>query len=255
MTMRKIDELEAYIFQKESTSTKDLMTEFSLSESTVRRYLTTLMQKGSIEKEYGMVSAKKEDQLLKFTIRMNVESEKKNEIALLALDRIKDNETIFIDSGTTHMPLIELLKERKSLIIVTNNVLFALQSVGLQKLHKIILIPGSVNEHTLSVTGESAMIFLEDYHFDKGFFTASGISLEGGFTNRTLPERDIKTFTRKRTEHAYLLADDTKFHKTFPFSFGKLSDMEEILTNKPLSKKEQQSFGKHGAAITFPTEE
>lgn len=253
--MRKIDALEAYIFHKESISPKDLMNEFALSESTVRRYLATLMKKGSIVKEYGMVSAKKEDQLLKFSIRMNIESEKKREIAQLALDRIRDHETIFLDSGTTHMPLIELLKEREGLIIVTNNVMFSLQSVELQKRHKIILIPGSVNEHTLSITGESALMFLSDYHFDKGFFTASGVSLERGYTNRTLPERDIKAFVRKRSDHAFLLADDTKFHKEFPFSFGKLADMEEILTNKPLKKKEHQSFEKEGAVLSYPTKE
>lgn len=230
--MRKLKELETYIFENQSVSPKDLMEKFDLSESTVRRYINELMEMGSIRKGYGVIYANTKDQLLNFKARMNVQAEGKRKIARMAAEYIDDGDILFIDSGSTHMFLPEAINEKKDLTIFTNNIMFSMKMVNSAENIKVILIPGSVNRNTLSLTGETSLAFLDAYHFDKGFFTASGVSMDSGYSNRTLPERDIKAFLKKRTKEKFMLVDDTKFGLSFPFSFGKIEDFQKILTNE-----------------------
>lgn len=230
--MRKINELEMYIFENQSVSPKELMEKFNLSESTVRRYINELMEIGSIKKGYGVVSANTKDQLLNFKVRMNLQAEGKRKISRMAADYINNGDILFIDSGSTHMFLPEAISEKKDITIFTNNLMFSMKMVNSAENIKVILIPGSVNRNTLSLTGETSLAFLDAYQFDKGFFTASGVSMESGYSNRTLPERDIKAFLIKRTREKFMLVDDTKFGLSFPFCFGKIGDFQRILTNE-----------------------
>ena len=230
--MRKLKELELYIFENQSASPKELMEKFNLSESTVRRYINELMSMGSIRKGYGAVYANTKDQLLTFKARMNIQAEGKRKIARMAADHINEGDILFVDSGSTHMFLPEAIKNKREITVFTNNIMFSMKMATTAENIKVVLIPGSVNKNTLSLTGETALAFLDAYHFDKGFFTASGISMTSGYTNRTLPERDIKAFLMKRTKEKFMLVDDSKFGLSFPFSFGKITDFHRILTNE-----------------------
>lgn len=230
--MRKIKELELYIFEKQSASPKELMDQFNLSESTVRRYINELMSMGSIRKGYGIIYANTKDQLLTFKARMNIQAEGKRKISRMAAEHINEGDIIFVDSGSTHMFLPESIKNKKDITVITNNIMFSMKMASIAENIKVVLIPGSVNKNTLSLTGDTSLAFLDTYHFDKGFFTASGISMSSGYSNRTLPERDIKAFLMKRTEKKFMLADESKFGLSFPFSFGKISDFHRILTNE-----------------------
>lgn len=249
--MRKINELEMYIFENESVSPKELMDKFNLSESTVRRYINELMEIGSIKKGYGVVSANTKDQLLNFKARMNVQAEGKRKISRMAADYINNGDILYIDSGSTHMFLPEAISEKKDITIFTNNLMFSMKMVNSAENIKVILIPGSVNRHTLSLTGETSLAFLDAYQFDKGFFTASGVSMESGYSNRTLPERDIKAFLIKRTREKFMLVDDTKFGLSFPFSFGKIGDFQRILTNEKPDREVLQGLQEQKVEIIW----
>lgn len=236
--MRKIQELELYIFENQSASPKELMEKFNLSESTVRRYINELMSMGSIRKGYGVIYANTKDQLLTFKARMNIQAEGKRKISRMAAEYINEGDIVFVDSGSTHMFLPEAIKNKKDITVFTNNIMFSMKMANTAENVRVVLIPGSVNKNTLSITGETSLAFLDTYHFDKGFFTASGVSMAAGYSNRTLPERDIKAFLMKRTEEKFMLVDDSKFGLSFPFTFGKIPDFHRILTNE----KPEQGF-------------
>ncbi|MFH5834766.1 DeoR/GlpR family DNA-binding transcription regulator [Proteiniclasticum sp. C24MP] len=236
--MRKIKELELYIFENQSVSPKELMEKFNLSESTVRRYISELMNMGSIRKGYGVIYANTKDQLLTFKARMNIQAEGKRKISRMASEFINEGDVVFVDSGSTHMFLPEAIKSKKDITVFTNNIMFSMKMANTAEHVKVVLIPGSVNKNTLSLTGETSLAFLDAYHFDKGFFTASGVTMTTGYSNRTLPEKDIKSFLMRRIDEKFMLVDDSKFGLSFPFSFGKIPDFHRILTNE----KPDQSF-------------
>ncbi|PKM52205.1 MAG: hypothetical protein CVV02_02235 [Firmicutes bacterium HGW-Firmicutes-7] len=232
-----ISEVEAYIFKNKQVKIQDLMEVFNLSESTVRRYINQLIKSNSIIKEYGYVTANVTDNLVNIKARISYLSDKKIRIAELASSMIENGDTIFVDSGTSHMHLAESIRTKKDLTIVTNNLLFAIKIIDSDLEAELIMIPGSVNKKTISMTGGAAIRFVEDIYFDKSFITASGVSIENGFSNRTFPECDIKRKIMSRTSTNIALVDDTKFDKIFPFSFSEFSFFDYIFTNMKPNEK------------------
>ncbi len=229
---KKITEVEEYIFKNKEVKVQDLMQIFKVSESTVRRYINQLIAEDKITKDYGYVTANIKDNLVNIKARIDYLSDKKISIANLAEPYIQDGDTIFVDSGTTHMHLAEVIESKSDLTIVTNNLLFAVKVIDTDLDADLIMIPGSVNKKTISATGDAAIRFIDAFYFDKAFITASGVSLENGLSNRTLPECDIKRKIISRSRVSFALIDDTKFNQIYPFSFGDIGDFDYLLTNK-----------------------
>jgi len=227
-----ITEVEEYIFKHKEVKIREIIDVFELSESTVRRYIKQLIKNGSIKKEYGFVVANVADNLVNIKARIGYLSEKKVMIAQLAESFITDGDTIFVDSGTTHMYLAEALSSKKDITIVTNNLLFAIKIVDSDTKANLIIVPGIVNKKTISSSGDSTIRYIDEFYFDIAFITASGVSIENGPSNRTLPECDIKRKIISRSKLNILLVDDSKFDKIFPFSFATLDSFDYILTNK-----------------------
>ncbi len=124
---KRIQDMETYIFKCKRVTPKELMEHFNLSESTIRRYIEELLKKESIIKEYGYVVANTGDNFKNIQVRLNYESEKKKKISELAGDFIIDGETIFVDSGTTHMDLAESLIGKNDITLLTNNIIIPIK--------------------------------------------------------------------------------------------------------------------------------
>jgi DeoR family transcriptional regulator, myo-inositol catabolism operon repressor len=222
--------IESYIFEKKQVTIQELMVTFELSDSTIRRYLSKLESQNLIKKEYGYVSANTKDSLVSIRARINYMSDSKKYICSLASNFINSGDTIFVDSGSTHLFLTDYFG-RKSLNIITNNLLFAIKTIDDNPNNEVTVIQGKLNNKTISLAGEDAIQTLENYYFDYAFLTASGVSLENGCSNRTAPEAQIKKKIIQRSHKTILLVDSTKFEKTFPFSFASLSDFDYVLTD------------------------
>lgn len=235
--IKKIFKVEEYIFKHKQVKIQELMEMFDLSESTIRRYINQLIQKNSITKEYGYVTANLTDNLVNIKSRINYLSDVKVRIANLATTLIEDGDTLFVDSGTTHMHLAEVIQSKKELTVVTNNLLFAIKVIDLDLKLNLIMIPGSVDKKTISTSGGAAIRFIEEFYFDKSFITASGVSMENGLSNRTLPECDIKRKIVSRSFINVALVDNTKFNKICPFSFATIEDFDYIFTNMKPDEK------------------
>ena len=59
MRNTRLEEMEKYILQNDSVSMEQLCEQFSVSMITVRRDIAQLQRKGTIEKIYGGVTARK----------------------------------------------------------------------------------------------------------------------------------------------------------------------------------------------------
>lgn len=237
---KQIDEVELYILQHAEVNIPELIEEFKLSESTIRRYVDVLEEKGSIIKEYGRILAKPNDSLLGVQVRKNTAKEEKIAIAEIANDFIKDGDVIFIDSGTTHLPLINLLQQKEDVTVVTNNLTFATDALELDHPFQLLVVPGIINKNTYSLTGSSTLNFLNQFLFDHALFTCSGLSVQQGASNRTKPEGVVKQFVQSVSMNNMLLCDSSKFEQSFSYSFGAISDFDIIISEQEPPKKMEE---------------
>ncbi len=216
--------------ENKSMSIQMLMKALDASESTIRRDLGELDEKGLLEKVYGGAVAKNQifsgkDETVK--IRMELNREAKISIARYAASLINDDDFVYIDAGTTTEFMIPFITAKKA-TFVTNGFSHArkLSEAGFVT----YILGGEVKFPTEAVVGEEAVLMLFKYHFTKGFWGTNGISHSSGFSTPDVKEALIKQMSMSRTREKYILGDASKFSQISCVNFAEFSDATVITT-------------------------
>lgn len=234
MKEQRIDAIEQYIIENNSATIDNLCNTFKLSKTTIRRYLDELTKRGTIIKVYGgakaVTPALSETPLSSFEERHIAQINEKNYICKLASSLVEENDTIFIDTGTTCINIIEYIKN-VNCTIITNSLQVATRSIPYDNLN-IIILPGTLNRKTLSFTGIDTVEYLKAYNIDKAFMASTGVTIENGLTNASHEEYSIKKTAVNNSLKRYLLADYTKFDRTAMRTYCKLNNIHAIITDQ-----------------------
>ena len=125
------DEIIRIVEKKGSVTLKELVEELHTSESTIRRDLTELDQRGALRKVFGgaiAIGSRRNVTEESVARRMEVFAEEKKQIGRCAAALIEPNDFVFIDGGTTTGAMIPFISEY-SAIYVTNAVSHALELI------------------------------------------------------------------------------------------------------------------------------
>lgn len=194
-----------------SLSVLQLVEVLQSSEATVRRDLIRWEQEGVLKRYWG--GAKKietPESLRKLNLQTQSVQKAYTEIGRFAADQVKDNELIFIGSGTTTLAMIPFL-DGKKVHVITNGIpqLEALHKKGIQAL----LLCGFFKEYSRSVVGKETLDMLRGYHFDRAFLGANGVDDEFNMLSADEYEDTIKKICVEQSRKAYLLINRDKFHR------------------------------------------
>ena len=206
---------------------------FQTSESTIRRDLHVLDQKGELTKVFGGAVYKERELNTKeerVAFRQELNREEKMRIGKYAASLITPEDFVYLDAGTTTGAMIPHLTER-SASFVTNAVSHALLLA--ENGFRVILIGGELKSSTEAIVGNEAFVTLHKYHFTKGFFGTNGISRRTGFTTPDINEAMIKQCAMGHTRFAYVLCDYSKFSLISPVSFGEFSSAQVVTDRIP----------------------
>lgn len=233
LTEKRQEEILKLLDAQGSVTVQDLKERFQSSESTIRRDLNMLHQKGALIKVFGgavqaelNIDTKEEG----VPLRQEQNREEKVRIARYAASLIEPGDFIYLDAGTTTGAMIPFIEE-KSAVYVTNAVSHALMLVG--RGFKTAILGGEVKAATEAVVGNEAYLSIQKYNFTKGFWGANGVSRMSGFTTPDANEALIKECAMKHTKNPYVLCDASKFHQTSPVSFGSFYSARIITDRLP----------------------
>lgn len=223
-----------------------LSEEFGVSEVTVRRDLKELEEEGHLRRTHGgavLVNHRKFEPSV--TEKAEHFGDEKKLIGQLAAELIQDGETILIDAGTTTIQIIQYLKEKQDLTIVTNGFNVVNEVLKYNYPFELVVIGGNVKKRTQAIVGPLAEVVLEKIRVDKVFLGANGVTLEDGVTTPDLLEANIKKKMLEVGQQRILLADHSKFNRVL---FSKIVDLEEIdllITDKmdPTEKERYEQVG------------
>lgn len=221
--------------QQGSVTVSELVTLFDTSESTIRRDLTALGEKGQLKKIHGGamlgegLTSHVEYQM---DHKQKMNPDEKRLLAKKAASLIQDGDVIYLDAGTTTEMIIDYI-EAKNLMAVTNGVshITKLLRKGIQT----IILGGQVKATTEAVVGVGAVAELDKYHFTKGFFGVNGVCSEG-YTTPDMEEAMVKQKAMKKCNEAYILADYSKLGEV---SFVRFAQIDEatLITNGKVDQK------------------
>ena len=221
------------ILKKEkSCSVAKLAKRLNYSEATIRRDLNALDKELKVRKTFGgAVIFNTYNSEVPIAIRRPENVELKKKICQAAASLIKENMTIFLATSTTTEYLVPYFKLYEKLTIITTNpdVPQMLSDTN----HTVYSTGGKYLHHSNSYVGEFARNMIRGINADIVFFSARGIGYDGKVTVSST-EDDVHNAMIANSAKSCLMADSTKFGKTYPFTICNISEVDYVVTDKPL---------------------
>ena len=155
MKDKRLDSLEQYIMDNRSVTIDNICEAYNISKNTVRRDLNELIKRGTVVKVYGGAkiaeSALSKTPLSSFEERHVSLMKEKDYICKIAAKFVENGDTIYIDTGTTCVHIVEYIKNI-TCTVITNSLQVA-TSVVPHKNINLMILPGKLNRDTLSFVG------------------------------------------------------------------------------------------------------
>lgn len=240
MKTNRIKKMEEYILSNESVSLDLLCDVFKISKNTIRRDINEIEKNGNIKKVYGGVTAVVKN-LIPFEERNVKNNYKKMTIAKASAEFVNDGDVIFIDSGTTTINMMDFLKNKNDVTILTNSLNVIVNALPFPNLN-VICIGGSLIRKTNSFEVINTIDIFKDYNISKTFMAATGISISNGATNSSPLEYKLKKVIIEKSNDIYLLVDSSKFDVSALMTYCQLSDINHLVTDKKPPEKYIEFF-------------
>lgn len=245
-----------YLSSNETISNNELAEKLNISSLTLRRDLQALDEEGLIVRYYGgakLVSDINKHEPGNSSYNENSSTfhdkkhDKKHTIAKYAAELINDGDTIFINSSSTALLILEYLGNKR-VYVVTNNGKALNSTIGPNI--ELVLTGGQVYERKQSLIGEFATHILSKITADKCFLGVSGIAYDSGISTSVLQETLVnREMINRCSGPVYILADSSKVGKTSNFSSGDINDISHLITDSDISEYDINEFREKNVAV------
>lgn len=235
LTEERKNQILKRVEQNGGVSVQELMMLLDASESTIRRDLNELDKKGLLVKVHGgaMSASKNITADSSVSERVDLNRDKKIQIARYAASLITEEDVVFLDAGTTTGFVVDYLTV-KNTIFVTNAIDHARKLCLLG--YQVYMPGGLVKTRTEALTGNETCEYLKKFHFTKGFFGTNGVTLKEGFTTPDIQEAAVKEVAVRHTQNRYILCDSSKFDKISTVTFAEFADVN-VITDQELPRE------------------
>ncbi len=222
--LKLVEDLEVISYQ-------ELADKLQVSTMTVRRDVAELAKENRIIKEHGGVR--------KVIFKVKTTDEKrllfpneKNYIAQLAADLIAPNSVIYLGAGTTVLALAKHLKNNHKHIIT--NSLFTFNWLADHHFENILLTGGEFVAKSEEFHGEHAERLVKDFSIDYAFLATNGL-IDDNLTTFSPFSGRLQTTVINQARAVYLLADHSKFGISDSYIFGKVDQLDGIISDAELA--------------------
>lgn len=241
--------------QQGTASYEALADLLQVSTMTVRRDCEELSKLGKIIKIIGGIQqAHAPAYLYENTLRERIAANRaeKRAIAAKVLDLIPNNQTIFIDGGTTNLALAKLIADcRTGLTILTNSALTCLELSKGQ--NTIIGIGGEYDPLALSFVGPQAEETAKSFFVDQAFLTTKGFLPADGTYESAVATFRIKQIVAERAVETVLLVDHTKFGHRALSKVLDITQIQQVVTDEGTPESDLVSLRRAGIRVSVAT--
>ena len=201
-----------------------------VSESTLRRDIKELESTRQLERlTGGAIKAYSSVSELPSATKQTLHQDEKRLIAKLAAREVSEDDTIYIDSGSTCSALLAEVMNMDIHVVTTNTDAIKLAAGPTRA--EIILVGGTYDPEISSLHGPLTLETIARFVFDKSFLGANGVDPKFGITTPHLQESSKKQLVIKRSKRSFLLADSSKFGLVASVTFAPL-DAGTIITDR-----------------------
>lgn len=149
---------------------------------------------------------------------------------------VEDEDTIFIDCGTTMPHLVEALPPSLFLTILCYALNIA-TPLSRRPRTQLMLLGGLYHPASATFASDEALASLRRIRINKAFISAGGIHAAGGVTCTNFNEVPVKQVALASAAQSILVVDSSKLGKLKPAYFAPVSAFERVVTS-PLERPE-----------------
>ena len=229
LAVRRHNEIVQRLHAAGSVSVGELAQSFGVSHETIRRDLKLLADQGHLDVVHGGAACRG---MMEPSIAQRGEenAEGKAAIARAAVGLIGNATSVLIDSGTTTEALARELALKPGLTIFTNSLNHALTLCRIAG-NRVVMLGGEVDNNDEATFGTGTATGLDAVRADVAFIGVGGFAEDGGMTDYSV----IAAETRGRmllAARAYLMADQTKFHRRTPFRVPNMDKCAGVIVDR-----------------------
>ena len=222
-------EITELICREGKASISELAEAFNVSCETIRRDLITIGKGNIVRKVHGgAIAVRHSIRDESYAARQVQSSHSKQKIGERSALLIEDNDIVGLDSGTCAEALARSIKG-------VNNVTFVVHSLPIANIladkiasgeitGSIIILNGTVNPETRTISGMTTLMQLKNYHLNKAFVASTAIS-EEGFMAGSEADGEFSLALIHQSDVSYVIAESEKIGKK---SFYRLAEFYEV---------------------------
>jgi DeoR family transcriptional regulator, aga operon transcriptional repressor len=238
-----------------TASIEEILAVAGSSAPSIRRDLVRLENRGLIRRTHG--GATLVEPLLyepfrydsSFLAREQRFAVEKRRIGLAAAELVQPNETVGLSAGTTTTHIGRSLRHRDKIQVVTNAINIGMELCNQPGIRTYLtggVIPWA---WSFSLTGNSALTFLDNVYMDKVFLSVTGLDPERGATTLEADEALIYRKMLKQAKQVIVVTDCSKLGNVSPALICPNSDIHVLITNSEASPGAIAPFERQGIRV------
>ena len=230
-------------------SVHDLALAVNASEVTVRRDLSTLENRGLIQRAHGgallpgvAVYEPAADESAEPYGR------EKAAIATLAATMVGDGDAIMLGAGTTVFELAQRLAPRSQLTVLTNSMLVA-RALARTPHVELVMTSGSVDAGTFALVGSDAEKWMAAHRVSRAFISGAGLTLDRGLSSSHLASSGVERAIVGSAREIVVLADHSKLGVETTYGVAPVARISHLVTDDWSDAAVIESFSAHGVHV------
>ena len=213
-TEQRRSEIVALIHAEGRVRVSELSARYGISEVSIRKDLEHLEMQGQLSRIHGgAVGQGKLYVNMDLAERAKTNASAKRLLAKSVAALIEDNDTVMMNAGTTLSFVLQELRGKRNITLVTNSLQNAMEA-ALYPSFNVKLLGGEFDAKYQFTYGEDAIRQLQNYHATKCILSVDGISAEAGLTLYYSNEVALARCMIERSDLLIVTADGTKVGKT-----------------------------------------
>lgn len=205
-----------------------------VSEVTVRKDLEKLEKEGFLIRTHGGAVLREDVPREEVTPESDIPNiESKKMIGIFSGALIQDRDVIFLGPGSTCIQIAKNLRDKKDIIVVTNNIGVMSELAGLPSC-RVIATGGEIDasEYGIMMTGAATIKTIEGLYMNKAFISVDGISFNRGYMMRNAYIAQMYKALKKYCDEIIIVADYTKYDVNSLTNIGDLGFADKVISDQ-----------------------
>lgn len=240
---------------EKSVVVSELSAEFGVSEETIRRDLDKFSKEGLATKNYGgAVLNEESNRDMPFKVRKKKNMQGKKVIAGIIRELIEDGEHIIVDPSTTAVAIVNALREKENLTVITNSIEVLVELADVSG-WDVISTGGTLKENYLALVGAGTIDSIRSFYADKVILSCKGIDLVRGIMDANEQFARVKQAMLQSASQKIVAVDHTKFARSGFAKICDIADIDMVVTDRKPSEEWLDYFRDKGIICRYGEEE